>query len=467
MLQVRKMPKTAPQKKSRILLVRFFESAALALCLPISALAQTDSVPASSMSALEWWAVVGSLAIGALISMSRQPRPREQAQSGTRQEMSTDHSNTDQQRELTFWTAILMYAIAGAIAGILASVSTQFPVICTFGTVSILLLLVSSQLLGVFRINLSSIFGTGRSERLSRDWPSGAAVSLMLAFGVAWAVNSVFGIALADTALPLIAGIAAGLVIGALAGRLLWNRRIMTGRIGDHRHLIRPIAGIAMIALSIFVAGNIPEFPELFFWAVFLIVLSVFCGATTRFAQPPDGQRHLLKGAGIVMLIFGVIGLASASFGYRNLNEPFTEFSAFVASGGEFDAVRPGSSKSELFAYARTMEELDRMQANAQQAGKPVVVDFYADWCLDCKRMDRTTFKDPSIAAQMTDTFDSIKIDISDPNDEFGRALRKRFSVFGPPALLFFDRNGNISANSPVYGYLDVDELTALLAQVE
>ncbi len=107
------------------------------------------------------------------------------------------------------------------------------------------------------------------------------------------------------------------------------------------------------------------------------------------------------------------------------------------------------------------------MLAQAKQAGKPAAVDLYADWCLDCKRMDRTTFKEPSIVTEMTETFDSIKIDITDPNDRFGRALRKRFKVFGPPALLFFDRDGNVSANSPVYGYLDVDELTVLLAQVK
>ena len=107
------------------------------------------------------------------------------------------------------------------------------------------------------------------------------------------------------------------------------------------------------------------------------------------------------------------------------------------------------------------------MLAQAEQAGKPAAVDLYADWYLDRKRMDRTTFKEPSIVTELTETFDSIKIDITDSNDNFGRALRKRIKVFGPPALLFFDQDGELSANLPVYGHLDVDELTVLLAQVK
>ena len=274
------------------------------------------------------------------------------------------------------------------------------------------------------------------------------------------------GASLVGSDFQLVAGVVAGMIVGAIIGGL-WNSHSKTDRADDFRRLMRRFSAVAMIALAIYVAGRIPEVPVLFLWAVFLVVLSVYCGATTRLAQPAGSERQLLKGLGVVMLIFGVIGLTSASIGSRNLNESFTQFSAFITAGGGLDGTLSGESKSEVFVYVRSMDEFDQMLAQAKQAGKPAAVDLYADWCLDCKRMDRTTFKDPSIVTEMTETFDSIKIDITDPNDRFGRALRKRFKVFGPPALLFFDRDGNVSANSPVYGYLDVDELTVLLAQVK
>ena len=157
---------------------------------------------------------------------------------------------------------------------------------------------------------------------------------------------------------------------------------------GDSWQPIRRVACVAMIALATYVAGRIPEVPVLFLWVVFPVVLSAYCGATTRLAQRASGERQLLKGLGIVMLIFGVIGLTSASVGYRNLNESFTQFSAFLTPGGEFDGVPSGESKSEVFVYARSMDEFDQILAQAEQAGRPAAVDLYADWYPDCKRMD-------------------------------------------------------------------------------
>ena len=433
-----------------------------ALCLLPAASATADSGGGLSFSVLEWWVVIGSLFIGVLISASRERQPlqvdldRETANSSdTRQQ-----SKTAQPRKMLF------FAASGVFAGLLASISTLFPAVCTLGTVAILLFVFAVSLLGVSPISLSSILQSDHLERFSDSWTSGLVVALILASVTSWVINPLIGTSLVDSDFQLVAGIIAGLTVGAIIGEL-WTRHSQTDRADDFRRLIRRISGVATIALAIFVAGRIPEVPALFLWAVFLVVLSVYCGATTRLAQPASGERQLLKGLGVVMLIFGVIGLTSASVGSRNLNESFTQFSAFITAGGGLDSTLSGESKSEVFVYAWSMDEFDQMLAQAKQAGKPAAVDLYADWCLDCKRMDRTTFKEPSIVTELTETFDSIKIDITDPNDRFGRALRKRFKVFGPPALLFFDRDGNVSANSPVYGYLDVDELTVLLAQVK
>ena len=436
-----------------------------ALCLLPAASAKADSGGDLPISVLEWWVIIGSLLVGVLISASRERQPLQSMQVDLNSEIANG-SDTRQQSKSAQPRKMLFFAASGVFAGLLASISTLFPAVCTLGTVAILLFVFAVSLLGVSPITLSSILQSDHLERSSDSWTPGLVVVIVLAIVTSWVINALIGTSLVGSDFQLVAGVVAGLIVGAIIGEL-WTSHSQTDRTDDFRRLIRRISGIAMIALAIYVAGRIPEVPVLFLWAVFLVVLSVYCGATTRLAQPASGERQLLKGLGVVMLIFGVIGLTSASVGSRNLNESFTQFSAFITAGGGLDSTLSGESKSEVFVYARSMDEFDQLLAQAKQAGKPTTVDLYADWCLDCKRMDRTTFKEPSIVTEMTETFDSIKIDITDPNDRFGRALRKRFKVFGPPALLFFDRDGNISANSPVYGYLDVDELTVLLAQVK
>lgn len=430
-----------------------------------TASANADSDLQLNLSVLQWWVIIGSLLVGVLISVSRERQLLTSTTQVDPDSETTGRSDTSQQSKVGEPRKILVFAASGVFVGLLATISTQFPVVCTLGIVAISLFIIAIHLLSVFEIKLSSILKKDYTEQSSNSWRASLPVALVLAYITVWATSDWFGTNLASGDLQLVAGVVTGLVAGVIIGEF-WTDRSKTDRPDDRQRSIRRVSGIAMIALAIYLAGRIPEVPVLFLWAVFLIVLSVYCGVTTKLVQPVNSERQLLKGAGIVMLIFGVIGLTSASFGYRNLNVPFVQISNFIASGGQFSAVQSGTS-TDFFVYARSMDEFDQLLANAKQAGKPAAVDLYADWCLDCKRMDRTTFKDPSIVVEMTETFDSIKIDVTDPNDEFGRVLRKRFKVFGPPALLFFDRGGNISTNSPVYGYLDVDELTVLLTQVK
>ena len=123
------------------------------------------------------------------------------------------------------------------------------------------------------------------------------------------------------------------------------------------------------------------------------------------------------------------------------------------------------SISKSAFNYVKNIEEFDGLLNKASLDNRPVLLDFYADWCLDCKRMDRTTFQDPSIVTLLNEEFTALKVDVSDPNDDFGRTLRKQYSVFGPPALVLFDSNGNVLDGPPTYGYLNVEELTDLLSR--
>ena len=96
--------------------------------------------------------------------------------------------------------------------------------------------------------------------------------------------------------------------------------------------------------------------------------------------------------------------------------------------------------------------------------GKPVLLDYYADWCTDCVRMEATTFKDPRVRAALKN-FELAQADVTENNDD-ARAIKKKYGVLGPPAMLVFAANGEERKDLRFYGYKNVEELLALLAGI-
>jgi len=93
------------------------------------------------------------------------------------------------------------------------------------------------------------------------------------------------------------------------------------------------------------------------------------------------------------------------------------------------------------------------------------LIDFYADWCLDCKRMHRTTFKEASVA-QALESWDLIEIDVTDTSDA-SEEVKKFFNVFGPPATLYISADGQEFENLRQYGYMKTDDFLAILSQAK
>ena len=107
------------------------------------------------------------------------------------------------------------------------------------------------------------------------------------------------------------------------------------------------------------------------------------------------------------------------------------------------------------------MAELD---ARIKSAGKPVMLDFYADWCVSCKEMERFTFSDPEVQRKLQGAL-LLKADVT-ANNADDRALLKRFGLFGPPGLIFFDGKGREIDNSRVIGFTPAGPFLAHLQRV-
>ncbi|PQJ96632.1 protein-disulfide reductase DsbD [Chromatium okenii] len=240
------------------------------------------------------------------------------------------------------------------------------------------------------------------------------------------------------------------LVIGTSAGRLL-------PRAGAWMEAIKAVFGVALLGVAITLLERIvPVTLALVLWGMLLICTAIYLGAL---AQPPagaSGWRTLWKGVGIVLLIYGALMLIGAAAGGTNTLQPLR---GLFAHTGNADA--PALS----FQRVKTSADLERALAAAKAAGKPVMLDFYADWCVSCKELERDTFSDPAVIAALRDVV-RLQADVT-ANDAADQALMQdQFGIFGPPALFFFDATGKELAEMRVIGFIPATELLVNLRRL-
>ncbi len=118
-------------------------------------------------------------------------------------------------------------------------------------------------------------------------------------------------------------------------------------------------------------------------------------------------------------------------------------------------AASPGDLPPELHAVAglsfRRVGSVTELEAALREAGRPALLDFYADWCVSCKEMERYTFTDPQVRERLGSVL-LLQADVT-RNSDAERELLKRFKLFGPPGIVFFDASGHELPGVRVIGY--------------
>jgi thiol:disulfide interchange protein DsbD len=358
----------------------------------------------------------------------------------------------------------LAYAVAGVLAGLsgsLLSASLQNPwVLGAFAAVFVGLAL---SMFGFYELQLPSAWqssAAGTSNRLTGGTLVGVfamgAVSAVIvgpcvAAPLAGALiyisqsrdlflggSALFAMAL-GMGVPL-------LIVGASAGTLL-------PKVGAWMQSVKNFFGVLLIAAAIWIISPLLPVVALMLCASALLVVSgIFLRAIDPLPADASGYRRLGKGFGVIVLLAGVALLVGALSGNRN---PLQPLSGFGSSANKL------SSEGTQFVRVGSIVELDRAVA---AAGKPVMLDFYADWCVSCKEMDRLTFQDAGVKKSLAGML-LLQADVT-ANSADDRALLKRFGLFGPPGIIFFDRRGNEIHGSRVVGYKPAERFSELLAQV-
>lgn len=214
------------------------------------------------------------------------------------------------------------------------------------------------------------------------------------------------------------------LVIGTSAGSLL-------PKAGNWMNTIKSIFGILMLGLAIWLLERIiPGWVSLLLWGGLLIVTAVYLGALNTLNIDSNGWEKLWKGLGLILFIYGGLLIIGGASGSQNIWQPLKVI-------GQIE--KNNNQQRDGLAFIQ-ISNLTQLQQQLDQSTQPAMLDFYADWCVDCKKMEATTFQDPTVAAALANTT-LIQFDMTD-NTAAHKALLKHFGLFGPPTLLFFDNNG-------------------------
>jgi thiol:disulfide interchange protein DsbD len=208
---------------------------------------------------------------------------------------------------------------------------------------------------------------------------------------------------------------------------------------------VKRFFGVLMLAVALWmVAPLLPGWLQMAGWAA----LGIGYGA---WLIVPRGVGWRSKLAGMLFMLLGAVQLAGLASGGRDPLAPLAHL------GSDHHVTR--------FERVRSMAELDAALAQAKAQGKPAMLDFYADWCVSCKEMEKLTFTDTRVRKQFEGMV-LLQADVT-ANNADDRALLKRFRLFGPPGIILFGKDGVEATQGRVIGYLDADRFLRSLAMVD
>ncbi|TXF10816.1 protein-disulfide reductase DsbD [Pelomicrobium methylotrophicum] len=361
----------------------------------------------------------------------------------------------------------ITYALAGVAAGLsgtLLSATLQNPWV--LGTFAALFVLLALSMFGFYELQLPASLQSRLADTTNRLGGGhyagvfamgalsavivGPCVAAPLA-GALLYISQTRDVVLGGVALFAMA-IGMGLpllAVGASAGAVL-------PKAGPWMETVKRFFGVLLLGVAIYmISPVIPAVVHMLAWAALLIVSAIYLHAIDPLPPDAPGYRKFWKGIGVIVLLVGVSLLVGALSGGRDVLQPLAGLR--FAGGGA--AAQQAQTAHLPFERVRSLAELEaRLQA---AAGRYVMLDFYADWCVSCKEMERFTFSDPRVQAKLRDVV-LLQADVTRNTPE-DAALLKRFNLFGPPGILFFDRQGREIPGTRVVGFQKADQFLATL----
>jgi thiol:disulfide interchange protein DsbD len=241
------------------------------------------------------------------------------------------------------------------------------------------------------------------------------------------------------------------LLVGTAGGHLL-------PRAGRWMEATKAVFGVVLLGVAIWMLERvIPPTVAMLLWALLLIVSAVYMGALRHLDEKASGWQTLRKGLGVVLLTYGFLLLVGVAAGGHDVLQPLRGVS-LLAPRGMAQGEESIAQSSSTFQSIKTLTDLEQALTRASAANRPVMLDFYADWCVSCKEMEKYTFSDPGVKAAWTNhNTVLLKADVT-ANDAADQALMRQFGIFGPPAYVFFGPDGKERRSYRVVGFMPADK---------
>jgi len=356
----------------------------------------------------------------------------------------------------------LVYTAFGVVAGVFGQnlqAVFQHPVVLI--SFSILFVVLSLAMFGFYELQLPSSVQTKLNELSNRQeggtWMGAAIMGALSALVVGPCVApALMGalIYIGQTGDAVLGGAALfAMAIGMGIPLVIWGTSAgrWLPRAGGWMNAVKAVFGVGLLALAIWMLERIlPASVVMALWGSLLIACAVYLGALTRLEPGGSGWPKLWQALGVILLILGVVQWLGALTGGRDWTRPLGHWSG-------------GTTQTIAAPQFVEVENLAQLNNAIDSASLPVFLDFYADWCVDCIRMERRTFVDSAVANRMGE-FALIKVDVTDYNEDH-KAILGHFDLIGPPAMLFF-ANGTELIDQRRFGFMAPEVFVGHLDQV-
>ncbi len=360
------------------------------------------------------------------------------------------------------------YTVAGVLAALLgANVQALFQNPWVLVTFSLLFAALAMSMFGFYDLQIPTSWQSKLSELSNRH--GGGSYAGVAVMGLLSAL--IVGPCVAPPLIGVLAVIAASgdvwlggwalfvlslgmgaplLLIGASAGKLL-------PRAGHWMDRVKAVFGVLLLGVAIWMLERIlPEAVAMLLWALLLIVSAIYMGAVRPLDSTDAGWQPLVKGMGMVLMIYGVLLLVGVAAGGKDPLQPLRGVGLMAGGGAVAEPLE--------FVPIKTVADLETQVSQARATGRPAVLDFYADWCVSCKELEKYTFTDSGVQAAWKGAL-LLRADVT-ANDQADQALLKRFGIIGPPAVLFFGSDGVERPAYRVVGYMPAEPFREHLEQV-
>ena len=346
----------------------------------------------------------------------------------------------------------LTYAAAGVAAGLSGTMLTAaLQNVWVLGGFALVFVLLALSMFGFYELQMPNALQSRLSEAASHR--KGGALGSVAVMGALSAVivgpcvaaplaGALLYIAqTGDATLGGAALFVMALGMGAPLIAIGIGTRSLLPKVGPWMEGVKKAFGVMLLAVALWlVSPVIPAAAGMLGWALLLLFSGIFLHALDPLPPAAGSWRRFWKGVGVILLIGGAAMLVGLLSGSRDPLQPLS-------------VLRSGTAQAAVaapqFERVRTVAELE---ARIAASDRPVMLDFYADWCVSCKEMERFTFSNTAVAARM-DRMLLLKADVTANNDD-DKALLARFNLFGPPGIVFFAPGGREIDGLRVVGFM-------------